>query len=922
MRIKSITFAVSLSLAAFFLPPVHAAQILIPPGVTFQTEVEGISEYRLANGLRVLLAPDNSKATTMVNVTYLVGSRHESYGETGMAHLLEHLVFKGTPDLPDGQLVQELTRRGMRFNGTTWLDRTNYFETFPASDDNLDWVLKMEADRMVNSFIARKDLDTEMTVVRNEMESGENSPGRILSQRLRATAYQWHNYGKDTIGARSDVENVRIENLQSFYKKYYQPDNAVLVITGKFEPAKALQGVQQYFGRIPKPSRKLTTTYTVEPPQDGPREVFLKRVGDTPLLGMAYHVPAATHPDFAPISLLMDILIDTPTGRLHKALVEGKLATSVGGNVSPTMEPGLAQFFVRLGKDQSPEVARKALLSVVEGLASKPVTEDELKRVKTINLNQYEQILNDPASFGRVLSEAIAAGDWRLFFLGRDRVETTTLDEVQRVATTYLLENNRTFGQFIPTQKPERVAVPVAPSIASLVDGYRGRAAVAAGEDFDASPANIEKHTKRFTLKNGLQVSMLRKTTRGNTVNGTLVIHLGDEQSLRGKKTTGEMVAGLLQRGAAGMNRQQIADKLDELKASLSIGGDATSVGIGFQARRDTLPQFLTLLRDILRKPDFPEAEFEQFRSAWRTSLDAGRTQPNTLARLALLRHANPYPPDDVRYVKDFDEQLKAINAVELSDLAAFHQQFYGTSHAEIGLVGEFDEAKVRDLLPKLFGDWKAKSPYQRITMPYQPQPATVIQLETPDKANANYLAALRIPLQDDSPDFVPLAVANRVLGGGGMKSRLADRLRQKEGLSYGAGSSLSASSFEPNGSISLYAIYAPQNRARLQAALQEELERLLRDGITQQELDEARNSLLEEAKISRTQDGALAGALATHLLLKRTMQFAIDREADLGRLTVDQVNAALRKYLDPAKFVQVYAGDFAGSASKQLGTP
>ena len=207
------------------------------------TAVEGITEYRFDNGMQLLLFPDASKPTVTVNITYFVGSRHEAYGETGMAHLLEHLVFKGTPNHPD--IPQELTERGARPNGTTWYDRTNYFETFPATNENLEWALDLEADRMVNSFIAEEDLNSEMTVVRNEMELGENNPFRILMNRTMATAYLWHNYGKSTIGARSDVENVPIERLQGFYRKYYQPDNAMLVIAGKFDEAKAKELVEE-----------------------------------------------------------------------------------------------------------------------------------------------------------------------------------------------------------------------------------------------------------------------------------------------------------------------------------------------------------------------------------------------------------------------------------------------------------------------------------------------------------------------------------------------------------------------------------------------------------------------------------------------------------------------------------------------------
>ena len=274
--------------------------------------VEGITEYRLDNGLRVLLFPDPSKPQITVNITYLVGSRHEGYGETGMAHLLEQLLFKGTPGHPD--IMQELTERGAQPNGTTSVDRTNYFEILPASDDNLEWALDLEADRMVNSFVATEDLASEMTVVRNEMESGENNPLGVLVQRTVSTAYLWHNYGNSTIGARSDVENVPIERLQAFYRKYYQPDNAMLVVAGNFDESAALDLVVEKFAPIPRPERVggdiLYPTYTEEPTQDGERTVTLRRVGDVQHAVSLYHMPSGSHAEFAAVDVLSFVLGD------------------------------------------------------------------------------------------------------------------------------------------------------------------------------------------------------------------------------------------------------------------------------------------------------------------------------------------------------------------------------------------------------------------------------------------------------------------------------------------------------------------------------------------------------------------------------------------------------------------------------------
>jgi len=239
---------------------VASAHALAQSDLPVINQVEGISEYRLDNGLQVLLFPDQTKETVTVNVTYRVGSKHENYGETGMAHLLEHLVFKGTPKHPD--IPAELSAAGARPNGTTWTDRTNYFETFAATDTNINWALSMESSRMVDSFIAKKDLDSEMTVVRNEFEMGENSPFRVTLQHMASVAYDWHNYGKSTIGARSDLENVPIDRLQAFYRKYYQPDNATLIVAGKFEQQDMLKRIQNTFGKIPKPERVLPPLYT------------------------------------------------------------------------------------------------------------------------------------------------------------------------------------------------------------------------------------------------------------------------------------------------------------------------------------------------------------------------------------------------------------------------------------------------------------------------------------------------------------------------------------------------------------------------------------------------------------------------------------------------------------------------------------
>ncbi|MBI4473982.1 MAG: insulinase family protein, partial [Acidobacteria bacterium] len=385
-----------------FVSTLAAQAPTLPAGVERVASVEGVTEYRLTNGLRALLVPDQSKSTTTVNVTYLAGSRHENYGETGMAHMLEHLVSYGSPKHPDAKNEQQ--ERGARRNATTSVDRTNYFETFPASDANFEWALDLEADRMVNAFVRKDILDSQMTVVRNEMEAGENNPIGALLQRVMATAYLWHNYGKSTIGARSDVENVPIERLQAFYKKYYQPDNAVLIVAGKFDEAAAVRQIAQKFGPIPKPGRTLDRTYTIDPPQDGERSVTVHRVGDIQAVITAYRVPALAHSDAAAVDLLSLVLGSSPAGRLHKALVESKKAVQASGANRVMFEEGITAFLAVVPKEASIEDARATMIATLDAVTGTPPAAEEVERARADLLRQIELSLNDSERVGMALS--------------------------------------------------------------------------------------------------------------------------------------------------------------------------------------------------------------------------------------------------------------------------------------------------------------------------------------------------------------------------------------------------------------------------------------------------------------------------------------------------------------------------------------
>jgi zinc protease len=882
----------------------------LPSGVKAVTSVEGIDEYGLENGLRVLLFPDPTKETVTVNITYLVGSRHEGYGETGMAHLLEHLLFKGTPKHPD--IPKELTAHGCRPNGTTWLDRTNYFETFPATEENVAWALDLEADRMVNSFVAQKDLDSEMTVVRNEFEMDENDPEGVLSERMFSTAYLWHNYGKPTIGARSDIENVAIENLQAFYRKYYQPDNAVLIVAGDFASERVLTMVANTFGKIPRPTRTLPGNYTIEPAQDGERSVTLRRVGDTPAVALAYHVPAGTHGDFAALDVLAYILADTPSGRLHKALVETGKATQVGGGSFSLHDPGMMFLTADLRREGNVEEVRDEMVAVVEGFASTPPTAEEVSRAREYELKEWELTLRNTERVAIRLSEWMAMGDWRVMFLHRDRLEKVTPGDVARVGKAYLVRNNRTSGVYVPTAAPERVEIPVAPPIASLVGSYEGRGPMAAGEDFQATPENIEGRARRSTLSSGMKLVLLPKATRGRMVNGAVTLHLGDETSLKGLAETGGLTGSLLMRGTSKRSRQQIRDEIDRLRSRISVGGGAAGASAGIETDREHLAGALRLVAEILRQPSFPAAEFTLVKDETLQDVESNKSDPGQVARVAFGKHMQPWPAEDVRYIASPDERLAAIGKVDHSAVKRFHQDFYGASSGELVLVGDFDPAEMEKLAEELFGSWKSAKPHTRLAAGYQARPPLRLELETPDKEGAVFQAGQRIALREDHPDYPALALANFMTGGGFLNSRLATRLRQKEGLSYGARSSFRSSPFEEDAWFTVNAIYAPQNAAKVEQAVEEELARIMRDGFTAEEVTQAKAGLLKARAVSRSLDRELSGTLGNRAYEDRTLAWDAELEKKVEALTADAVHAAVKRHLDPAKITKVLAGDFA----------
>jgi zinc protease len=879
--------------------------------------IEGITEYKLKNGARLLLFPDPAASTITVNLTVFVGSRHEGYGETGMAHLLEHMLFKGSKNFPNCD--KTLQALGADYNGTTWVDRTNYFETFPASDANLELALKFEADRLVNCFVKREDLVTEMTVVRNEFESGENNPENILSQRMYAVAFEWHNYGKSTIGNRSDIERVPIEALQIFYKKFYQPDNAMVIIAGRFDEAKALKFAAQSFGVLKRPTRSLEMTYTEEPAQDGERSVMLRRVGKVAVTGALYHIPAAAHEDHPAVEMLGSVLGDAPAGRLYKALVETKKASKVNDDTTSWHDPGVVEFTAVVADKANPEEVRDALIGVIEGAVKNPITKDEVDRQVKKYLSRREQSLAKSERIAIELSEWAGAGDWRLLFLHRDRVAKVTAEDVNRVAEKYLRSSNRTVGVFVPTKDATRTKIPETPDIAKLVKDYKGGKALAAGEAFNPTPENLDARVKRIELSNGLKVALLSKKTRGETVVARFNLNFGTEKSLKDYTSSAGFVGALMTRGTAKKTRQEIQDTLDKLSSTLVVGSGIGTLSVSLQTKREQLSAVLDLAREVLREPTFPEKEFDILKRNSRQGFEKGLADPQALASNALRRKMAPYAPDNIRYVPTLQESIDRLDKVTVADVVRLYKEQVAASSGELVLIGDFDADAVVPMLEKVFGGWKGGVPYERITREAQLKvPGSKETIQVPDKENAIFLGAVQFAMRDDDPRYAAVEMGNYILGGSGFTSRLMDRLRQKEGWCYGAGSQARVDSQDKVATYMVFAICNPLNIDKVDAGTFEEIGGLLKNGVSLDELTTAKTGYLEELKVERGKDMTLAEMIRANLHLGRTFKYYADLEKKIADLGPNDVNQTMQQTLDPARLIVIRAGDFTKKAAPE----
>ena len=953
-------------------------------GVEFVAEEEGTREYRLANGLKVLLVENAVAPVVTFLVLYKVGSRNEAVGHTGSTHLLEHMLFKGTPTFNKAkktQIAATLQRVGADFNATTWYDRTNYFETVPS--DKLDLAVHLEADRMRNSFIADEDRQSEMTVVRNELERGQNEPVLVLDEAVYATAFREHPYHHPTIGWRADVENVPTARLKEFYDTFYHPNNATAILVGDFERESALELINRHFGEIPASVSPIPEVYTDEPRQQGERRVTVRRAGELPLVQVAFRTPAALGQDkvlsnaelaaraAAPpgendiyaLAVLSDVLSNGVTSRLYQSLVETELAVSVDARVDQFRDPGLFNVYATASPGVEPrrveEVIRRELAR-----AATELSDAETGKAKRQIAARVAYERDGTHNVAMQMSEAEAVADWRFFNSYARNVARVTTEDVRRVASSYFDDDNRTVGFFVPkangngasagsragassskcalkphgekfhhdasddrsgSEAASRMEASGGEIKSVQADGVAGSAQAEGAGSFvrkgakgaaaaARGGAGFASRVAREELETGaVFLALENAATPTVSVRGSL--RAGSYFESKAKPGLARITAEMLKRGTRRRSKLELAGELEQVGADVEFSADVFAVQVAARALAEDFAVVVRMLAEMLREPSFPADELEKLKQQTVAAIreQQSDTRWRAFERLsqAVFDEANPF------FVHGGDRLVESINSITVDDVRGFYEKFYGGRSLILSVVGDVRAPQAVALLREAFEGFGGPESVEVAVE--DPEPRGGARREfvvVKDKANVDVLIGAAAPLRRAASDYYAAMLANRALGESTLSSRLGLQVRDAEGLTYGIASRFRAPSLAA-GPWYITVSVNPENVERAVESALNVLRGYVREGIRADELEDEKSSSVGSFKVSLSTNAGIATALWNAEFYELGLDY-VERFPELvGAVTVEEVNAAIRRYFRPEHLTVVVAGDVDAGQSE-----
>ena len=865
-------------------------------GFEFVKESGGIKEYTMtSNGLRVLLKQDNTAPVATFMVTYEVGSRNEAIGYTGSTHLLEHLMFKGSRKFntkKGNSVFQTLQSLGARMNATTWLDRTNYFAVLPS--EHLETLIEIEADRMRNAYIKEEDRQSEMTVVRNEFERGQNSPSGVLDENIWATAYQAHPYHHSTIGWKEDIENVSIERLREFYDTFYWPNNATAIAIGDFTEKEALSMIKKHFGKIRKSTKPIPEVYTAEPKQEGIRTITLKRAGQQGIVGVAHKTPAATHPDAPAFMVLSSILSSGKNSRFYKNITDKGLTTSVYIWDSLFRDPGLFTVYANLSPDVDHKTVEKAVVDEYEKIKKDGVSDEEVKNAQTQLIASMKFRQDGSYAIASGLNEAIASGDWTLYTTYDEKIGTVTKEDVQRIVKEYFKEDLSTIGYFIPLGaggQNKKLATSAKDLEKMKLKHYSEEEELLSSKVVDSEPV---EGIRLLTLKRGSGVV---------TLTGSM---LGGDIYASGNARTADMVAAMLDQGTTNMTKFEISAKLESAGARLGFFSGQARVGFSGKFLSEDTKMVFDLLADQLKNPLFAEEDLNKVKKRqvanYKRSKEStrGNATNNMLKAFYGTGHQNsPTDPDKAI------EEIKKITPKNLKD---FHLKNYGAGTMVIVAVGDVDHNRLESLIKEGFGGWKKSPLKEKKETGTANKASDKVYVTMQDKTSTDFLVGTALGIDRYHPDYLPLYVATHTLGGN-FSARLMQTVRVKEGLTYGINSSMRGFGNGNDGYWMVGGTFSPKLLSKGESSTLREIKKWAEEGNTQKDLDSTKSTLTGGFQVGFDSTGGLAGGILDAIIVHGDLTYLDSYPERIKAITLDEANTAISKYIFFDGLYQVAAG-------------
>ena len=865
-------------------------------GFEFVKESGGIKEYTMtSNGLRVLLKQDNTAPVATFMVTYDVGSRNEAIGYTGSTHLLEHLMFKGSRKFntkKGNSVFQTLQSLGARMNATTWLDRTNYFAVLPS--EHLETLIEIEADRMRNAYIKEEDRQSEMTVVRNEFERGQNSPSGVLDENIWATAYQAHPYHHSTIGWKEDIENVSIERLREFYDTFYWPNNATAIAIGDFTEKEALSMIKKHFGKIRKSTKPIPEVYTAEPKQEGIRTITLKRAGQQGIVGVAHKTPAATHPDAPAFMVLSSILSSGKNSRFYKNITDKGLTTSVYIWDSLFRDPGLFTVYANLSPDVDHKTVEKAVVDEYEKIKKDGVSDEEVKNAQTQLIASMKFRQDGSYAIASGLNEAIASGDWTLYTTYGEKIGTVTKEDVQRIVKEYFKEDLSTIGYFIPLGaggQNKKLATSAKDLEKMKLKHYSEEEELLSSKVVDSEPV---EGVRLLTLKRGSGVV---------TLTGSM---LGGDIYASGNARTADMVAAMLDQGTTNMTKFEISAKLESAGARLGFFNGQARVGFSGKFLSEDTKMVFDLLADQLKNPLFAEEDLNKVKK--RQVANYKRSKESTRGNATNNMLKAFYGTDHQNSPTDPDKAIEEIKKITPKNLKDFHLKNYGAGTMVIVAVGDVDHNSLESLIKEGFGGWKKSPLKEKKEAGTANKASDKVYVTMQDKTSTDFLVGTALGIDRYHPDYLPLYVATHTLGGN-FSARLMQTVRVKEGLTYGINSSMRGFGNGNDGYWMVGGTFSPKLLSKGESSTLREIKKWAEEGITQKELDITKSTLTGGFQVGFDSTGGLAGGILDAIIVHGDLTYLDSYPERIKAITLDEANTAISKYIFFDDLYQVAAG-------------